>query len=183
MYYKANRKKLGGKQYWLLQSVGFFPRVELVNGWSSWHFQWLWSCHTYAQENQHVADGLATVHLSRDQKEAPREELEWWVTVRGGQESIFDLGGKRITWLKQFIQELISRATRYLANDLFSWIGRYTGNKSNMSLRMNSLISWVLYLLTEKQILLRTQLEISFHLLCSPPAFPSIEQKARSVLK
>lgn len=52
-------------------------------------------------------------------EEALRKEVEW-VTLRGDQESTFDLGGKEIMQLKQFIQELISRATGYLANFLLS---------------------------------------------------------------
>lgn len=92
------------------------------------------------------------------------------MTLRGGQESTFDLGGKEKMWLKQFMQELISRATGYLANYLFllNW-------QIHWGTRVTYPLGRTVYshgaLFTDKQILLRTQLEISFHLLCSLPAF------------
>lgn len=72
------------------------------------------------------------------------------MTLRGGQESTFDLGGKEIMQLKQFIQELISRAQDTWQTFCFPELADTLGNKSNISLRMSSLFSRVLYLLENK---------------------------------
>lgn len=124
--------------------------MESVNGWGSWHFQWVWGCHVHRQESQKAADGLATAQLVKRAREPLRGSWSVGWLWRGSQESIFDLGGKRIKRLKQFTEELISRETGYLANCLFSWIDRYDRNYSNTSQRMSSLFPGVLYLLKSK---------------------------------
>lgn len=124
--------------------------MESVNGWGSWHFQWVWGCHVHRQESQKAADGLATAQLVKRARESLRGSWSVGWLWRGSQESIFDLGGKRIKRLKQFTEELISRETGYLANCLFSWIDRYDRNYSNTSQRMSSLFPGVLYLLKSK---------------------------------